>query len=225
MPLRRGQLPGDRLGGRGLRLTVANRFRAPPGPPATGPRRSASPWARARPASGAVRDGRPAIWVPEGRAAADRFRMVQPLDAQPLQSAVPVRLGVLGCGNVGGALVELVRRSASRHRGPHRPRPLDLEGRGAVDRPRSRRHRIDPAVLTTDALAVVHRSGHRRHRRGHRRHRARPRAHPRRAEGGQAGRHRQQGAARQPRRRAVRSRGQPPASTCCSRPRSPVASR
>ena len=46
-----------------------------------------------------------------------------------------------------------------------------------------------------------------------------------RARGRQAGRHREQGAARQRRRRAVRDRRRRRASTCCSRPRSPAASR
>jgi homoserine dehydrogenase len=81
--------------------------------------------------------------------------MVQPLDAQPLQSAVPVRLGVLGCGNVGGALLQLV---ADRRAEIATRTGLDLSiTRVAVrSTARARAAELDPTVLTTDAAAVVH---------------------------------------------------------------------
>jgi homoserine dehydrogenase len=86
--------------------------------------------------------------------------MVQPIDAQPvpaqaLAGAVPVRLGVLGCGNVGGALVQLV----ARRRAEIATRTgLDLTVTRVAVRSTAKARSIElpPSVLTTDASAVVH---------------------------------------------------------------------
>jgi homoserine dehydrogenase len=80
--------------------------------------------------------------------------MVQDLDAQPLHSAVPVRLGLLGCGNVGGALVQLV--AEQRERVAART-ALDLSITRIAVRSTARARGIDlaPDVLTTDAASVV----------------------------------------------------------------------
>ena len=61
-----------------------------------------------------------------------------------------VRVGVLGCGNVGGA----ARRARSRaqgddDRGPHRPAPRGHPGRRARPRQGARRRHRPPALLTT----------------------------------------------------------------------------
>ena len=133
---------------------------------------------------------------------------------------------MLGCGNVGAALVAADRRPARRHRGPHRRCASRSPGSRCAASPRSARstlpdgrahHTTPPAVVDDpDIDVVVEVIGG---------------IEPARElildalEGRQAGGHRQQGAAGQPRRRAVRRGRRRPASTCCSRPRSPAASR
>ena len=73
-----------------------------------------------------------------------------------------VRVGVLGCGNVGAALVELIGRQAEGDRGPHRPAPRGRPGRraqpgpGARRRPRRRRaHPRRHAVVDDPDVDVV----------------------------------------------------------------------
>ncbi|HEX7096718.1 MAG TPA: homoserine dehydrogenase, partial [Acidimicrobiales bacterium] len=73
---------------------------------------------------------------------------------QPLVPATPVRLGLLGCGNVGAALVQLI----ADRRGDIAARTgLDLSIARVAVRSTSRARGVDlPAeVLTTDAAAVV----------------------------------------------------------------------
>ena len=119
-----------------------------------------------------------------------------------------VRVGLLGCGHVGSALVRLIEAQADSIaaragvkievakvavRNLAKERDVDLERRSL--HPRRRRGRERP----------VHRS----RRRGHRRDRTGPHADPHRAGRRQAGGHGQQGAAGQLRPRAVRDgRGQ-----------------
>jgi homoserine dehydrogenase len=80
--------------------------------------------------------------------------MVQTDPAHPLH-AVPVRLGVLGCGNVGGPLVQLV---ADRRRDIAARTGLDLQVTRVAVRSTARVRAIEvpPDVLTTDAASVVH---------------------------------------------------------------------
>ena len=68
--------------------------------------------------------------------------------------ALPIRIGLLGCGNVGGALVELVR---TRRADIAARLGLDLEVvRVAVrSTTKDRPVEVAPALLTTDALAVA----------------------------------------------------------------------
>ena len=116
-----------------------------------------------------------------------------------------VRVGVLGCGNVGAALVALIEEQAGGHRGPHRPPPRGRQGGGAEPGPRARR----PASRRAPHPRRRQRRRRpvdRRRRRGHRRHRAGPGAHPHGAEARQARGDGQQGAAGQRRRRALRQR-------------------
>jgi homoserine dehydrogenase len=65
-----------------------------------------------------------------------------------------VRIGVLGCGNVGAAFVELVGRQAAAieaRTGLH----LDVAAVAVRNLSRQRSVAIDPALLTRDAMAVV----------------------------------------------------------------------
>ena len=136
-----------------------------------------------------------------------------------------VRVGILGCGNVGTALVRPARRE---RRPDHAPLRRAHRGRRASRCRTSRRSatsRSRPVCSPTTPSSVVADPRRRRDRRDDRRGRARPFADPHRAEVGQAGRDREQGAARERRRGAVRGRGRPRASTCCSRRRSRAASR
>jgi len=73
---------------------------------------------------------------------------------QPFASATPVRLGVLGCGNVGAALVQLV---ADRRADIAARTGLDLSITRVAVRSTARARDVDlpPEVLTTDAAAVV----------------------------------------------------------------------
>ncbi len=66
----------------------------------------------------------------------------------------PVRVGLLGCGNVGGALVELLAERAS---AVTADAGLDLELAGIAVRSttRDRGLSVDPDLLTTDAAALV----------------------------------------------------------------------
>ena len=121
-----------------------------------------------------------------------------PADAPEL-----LRVGVLGCGNVGGPLVELIAAQGDAIEARTGVR-LDVTRVAVRDlsKPRPRRHR--PGAAHRRRPRRGRRPRHRPRGRAHRRHRPRPGAHPRRPQGGQAGRHRQQGAARHRRRRALR---------------------
>ena len=66
-----------------------------------------------------------------------------------------MRVGVLGCGNVGAPLVELIARAGRHHRGPHRPAPRGHPGRRARPHQAPARSRCPPTVLTDDAGSIV----------------------------------------------------------------------
>ena len=136
-----------------------------------------------------------------------------------------VRIGVLGCGNVGAALVELIDERRRRDRGPHRAcasrSPASPCATCRASAPSTCPTACSPAtpprsstIPTIDVVVEVIGG-----------------IEPARElilaalQARQAGRHRQQGAAGQRRRRAVRRRRRRRASTCCSRRRSPAASR
>jgi homoserine dehydrogenase len=70
----------------------------------------------------------------------------------------PVRVAVLGCGNVGGALVELLttRRDAIAERTGVQ---LDLVGVAVLDRQRTRSVSVPPGLLTDDPKELVERPG------------------------------------------------------------------
>ena len=103
------------------------------------------------------------------------------------------------------------RSSGSSPSGPRRSRrgpgiSLEVTRVAVRNLSRSRDVEIDPALLTNDAAAVVVGPRRRPRGRGDRRHRAGTRADHRCTGGWQAGRHGQQGTARQRRRRALRHR-------------------
>jgi homoserine dehydrogenase len=70
----------------------------------------------------------------------------------------PVRVAVLGCGNVGGALVELLttRRDAIAERTGVQ---LELVGVAVLDRQRTRSVSVPPGLLTDDPKELVERPG------------------------------------------------------------------
>ena len=86
------------------------------------------------------------------------------------------------------------RDAGRRHRGPHRAAARGHPDRGARPRQAAARRASTGDLLTTDAAAVVDDPDVDVVGRAHRRRRTCPRAHPRRPQGRQAGRHRQQGA-------------------------------
>src|SRR5947208_6828463 len=66
----------------------------------------------------------------------------------------PVRVGVLGCGNVGGPLVELLLRDRDEIEARTGVR-LDVAAIAVRSASKDRGVAIDPALITTDAAAVV----------------------------------------------------------------------
>ena len=109
-----------------------------------------------------------------------------------------VRVGLLGCGTVGSALIQLVQEQADGIESRTGPAPRDHPGGGA-QRLEGPWRRPAPRAVHQRRRVGGQRSRRRRGHRGDRGHRAGPPVHPRRAQGRQAGHHRQQGAAGQPR--------------------------
>ena len=113
-----------------------------------------------------------------------------------------VRVGLLGCGNVGGALVEIIDTDeAERSRrdcGVH----LEVTRIAVRNVARCAVPALGAASGDPTPHSVVERPRRRRRRRAHRRDRAGAQPDRRGADGRKAGRHRQQGAARELRRRA-----------------------
>lgn len=68
----------------------------------------------------------------------------------------PIRIGLLGCGNVGGALVELVAADAERIEERTGVR-IELAAVAVRSAAKDRGVALDPALVTTDAAAVVER--------------------------------------------------------------------
>jgi homoserine dehydrogenase len=65
----------------------------------------------------------------------------------------PVRVALLGCGTVGAAVARLLHDRADRY-AEQLGRPLDLLGVAVRDLSRPREG-VDPALLTSDAAALV----------------------------------------------------------------------
>ncbi len=78
---------------------------------------------------------------------------VQPEPDIGAASAAPLRVALLGCGTVGAEVARLLIEQAADLRA-RVGRPLELVGI-AVRRPNRLRPRIDPALFTTDAAALV----------------------------------------------------------------------
>ena len=113
----------------------------------------------------------------------------------------PCKVALLGCGVVGTEVVRLLHEQADDLTAAHRRAGSSWPGSRSA-RLGHRRVRDDrPARCSPPTPSALVTRRRRRHRgRGHRRHRAGPHADPRRAEGRQAGGHREQGAARRRRR-------------------------
>ena len=181
----------------------------PPAPtagrwPATTTTSRARPWsrsARARPATIVRRETLDDLLQP-GR------RMTDP-ENQPCPT---LKVALLGCGVVGSAGGPAAHR-AGRRPGPARRRPAGAgRDRGAAGRaPAGRRDR--PRAAHRGRARAGHPARHRHRGRGDRRHRAGQVADAGRAEGRQAGGHREQGPARRERRGDLRGgprvRGRP----------------
>ena len=135
-----------------------------------------------------------------------------------------VRIGVLGCGNVGAPFVEPGRRSGKEIEARTGVQLVGLAGRRAQPVPGAR-DRDRPGAAHERRQRHRRRPRHRPRRRGHRRHRARPRADHHRARS-RASRWSRRTRSCSPTSGSSCSRPPTgPASTCCSRPRWPVGSR
>ena len=149
-------------------------------------------------------------------------------DAKPAElgawgrvTRAPIRVAMLGCGTVGGEVVRLLREQAADSR-PGWARPSSWSGWPCAAR-----------TGTPSAGGAAHHrrvgAGHAprrgRRRRGDRRHRARAHVAAGGAEGGQVGRHGEQGAARRGRGRRCRRRRRRRAPTSTTRRRSRARSR
>ena len=141
------------------------------------------------------------------------------------EAAVAVRVGLLGCGNVGAALVELIGAQGATIDAPAPACASRSPGSPCATSTKPRPVTLPDGVLTNDAAAVVDDpdidlvveviGGVEPARE----------LDPRRPQGGQARGHRQQGAARQRTAPSCSQPPRPPASTCSSRRRWPAASR
>ena len=138
-----------------------------------------------------------AVWAPPTRA------IPGPATTLSAMEKTSLRVGLLGCGHVGGALVRLLVDDGDRI-AARTGLQLELAAVAVRSRYRERDAPVPDGILTTDAGCGRGRSHRRCGRRGHRRDRAGAQPDPDGAQVRQAGRHRQQGAAGQLRSGAVR---------------------